>query len=113
MVCSSCGYVLQPSAVSCINVSCADHGRPLTPAEQHANRPVPPAPTAPMRSLHGLTKLTVAGVAATALSSAIAIPLGRLGDPAPLTSAWTTVYLLIAALAVVAATCFVTWLFQA
>ena len=113
MVCSSCGEVLQRGATACINLSCADYQRPLTAEERHANRPRPQAPTAPMRSLHGSANATIACVATVAVSSAIAIPFGRLGDPAPLAPAWATVYLLIVAVAVVGAACFVTWLFIA
>lgn len=113
MVCSSCGDVLQPHATSCINLSCADYQRPFTAAELHANRPRPPQPTAPMRPLDGPANATVACVAVAALSSAVAIPFGGLGDPAPLSPAWAIVYLLILAVAAVAAVFFVTWLFRA
>jgi hypothetical protein len=113
MVCSSCGDVLQPNATSCINMSCADYQRPFTAEERDATRPRPPVPTAPMRPLDGWANATVVCVAVTALSSAIAIPLSGLGDPAPLPPAWAAIDLAILAVGVVAAGCFITWLFRA
>jgi hypothetical protein len=113
MVCPSCGRVVQPNATSCINVSCTDYQRPFTAAERQASRSRPQAPTAPMRPLRGPANAAVACIATVALSSAIAIPLGRLAAPGPLTPTWAAVDLLIVAVAVAGAVCFVTWLFQA
>lgn len=91
MLCPGCGFVLQRGAAACVTVSCPEYGRPLTPEVQLANRPQHPGPTAPMRSLDRLANATIACVVVTAVSAAIAVPLGRLHGTTAAGVSWTTI----------------------
>jgi hypothetical protein len=111
VICSSCESLLQPSAVSCINVGCAAYGVPLTSQERHANRSRPATPTAPMRPLRRLATAVCACATFVGLAMAFMIPVGMLtGDATP---AWTFSELFTIAVALVGGGCFVVWLYRA